>query len=54
MHEPQQPKPLAELADEIAELCAHIDAASCRLMDLILEFDERGGCDQDGARSYVE
>jgi hypothetical protein len=34
---------LATLADEIAELAAHIDAATWRLLELICEFDERGG-----------
>src|SRR5262245_32024913 len=31
------------LGDEIAELCAHLDAATARLLDLIREFDARGG-----------
>ena len=31
------------LGDEIAELSAHLDAASARLLDLIGEFDTRGG-----------
>ena len=31
------------LGDEIAELGAHLDAASARLLDLIREFDARGG-----------
>jgi hypothetical protein len=31
------------LGDEIAELSAHLDAASARLLDLIREFDARGG-----------
>jgi 5-methylcytosine-specific restriction endonuclease McrA len=30
------------LGDEIAELCAHLDAAAARLLDLIREFDARG------------
>jgi hypothetical protein len=34
---------LDRLADEIAELSAHLDAATARLLDLIREFDERGG-----------
>src|SRR5437870_943260 len=33
---------LDRLGDEIAELSAHLDAASARLLDLIREFDERG------------
>ncbi|HEX6213026.1 MAG TPA: DUF222 domain-containing protein [Methylomirabilota bacterium] len=38
--------PLSELdrlGDEIAELSAHLDAATARLLDLIREFDARGG-----------
>ena len=38
--------PVAELdrlGDEIAELSAHLEAASARLLDLIREFDVRGG-----------
>jgi hypothetical protein len=31
------------LGDEIAELAAHLDAATGRLLDLIREFDVRGG-----------
>src|SRR5947208_1927611 len=31
------------LGDEIAELSAHLDAATARLLDLIREFDGRGG-----------
>jgi hypothetical protein len=34
---------LDQLGDEIAELSAHLDAATARLLDLIREFDERGG-----------
>src|SRR5207253_860172 len=34
---------LERLGDEIAELSAHLDAATARLLDLIREFDERGG-----------
>jgi hypothetical protein len=34
---------LDQLGDEIAELSAHLDAATARLLDLILEFDARGG-----------
>ena len=40
------PEPIVELerlGDEIAELSAHLDAASARLLDLIREFDARGG-----------
>jgi hypothetical protein len=34
---------LARLGDEIAELSAHLTAATARLLDLIREFDARGG-----------
>ncbi|MBI3825956.1 MAG: hypothetical protein HY294_08170, partial [Candidatus Rokubacteria bacterium] len=34
---------LDRLGDEIAELSAHLDAASARLLDLIRDFDARGG-----------
>ena len=36
---------LERLGDQIAELSAHLDAATARLLDLIREFDERGGWD---------
>ena len=45
LHDPI-PGPDAELerlGDEIAELSAHLDAATARLLDLIREFDARGG-----------
>jgi len=34
---------LDRLGDEIAELAAHLTAATARLLDLIREFDARGG-----------
>ena len=34
---------LNRLGDEIAELSAHLDAATARLLDLIREFDRREG-----------
>src|SRR5881397_3196230 len=34
---------LDQLGDEIAELSAHLDAATARLLDLIRDFDARGG-----------
>ena len=40
------PEPIAamdRLGDAIAELSAHLDAATARLLDLIREFDARGG-----------
>ena len=36
-------RPLDQLGDEIAELSAHLDAATARLLDLIREFDIRQG-----------
>ena len=49
IHSPDIPvtlEPAAELdrlGDEIAELSAHVEAATARLLDLIREFDARGG-----------
>jgi hypothetical protein len=42
-HPPDQTSPpdLDQLGDEIAELSAHLDAATARLLDLIREFDAR-------------
>src|SRR2546426_11970992 len=34
---------LDRIGDEIAELSAHLDASTARLLDLIREFDARGG-----------
>ncbi len=44
---------LDRLGDEIAELSAHLDAATARLLDLIREFDARGGW-ANGCRSCAE
>src|SRR5437870_13426150 len=35
--------PLDSLGNEIAELSAHLDAATAHLLDLIREFDSRAG-----------
>ena len=43
---------LDRLGDEIAELAAHLDAATAHLLDLIREFDARGGWN-NGFRSCV-
>jgi hypothetical protein len=43
---------LDRLGDEIAELSVHLDAATARLLDLIREFDARGGW-SNGFRSYA-
>jgi len=51
---PQGPDPaLRRLGDEIAELAAHLDAASARLLDLIRRFDAEGGWNT-GFRSCAE
>ncbi len=47
------PRDLDRLGDEIAELSAHVDAATARLLDLIREFDARGGWG-NGFRSCAE
>ena len=44
---------LDRLGDEIAELAVHLDAATARLLDLIREFDARGGWN-NGFRSCAE
>src|SRR3972149_329326 len=40
---PRRDEQLDRLGDEIAELSAHLDAATARLLELIREFDARGG-----------
>jgi hypothetical protein len=44
---------LAGLGDQIAELAAHLNAATAHLLDLIREFDARGGWN-NGFRSCAE
>src|SRR5437660_10293075 len=44
---------LERLGDEIAELSAHLDAATARLLELIREFDTRAGWNT-GFRSCAE
>src|SRR5258708_8358678 len=44
---------LDRLGDQIAELSAHVDAATARLLALIREFDDRGGWNT-GFRSCAE
>jgi len=44
---------LGRLGDEIAELSAHLDAATARLLDLIRDFDAQGGWG-NGFRSCAE
>jgi len=43
VHTPAPVAALERLGDEIAELSAHLDAATARLLDLIRDFDARGG-----------
>jgi hypothetical protein len=50
---PQREFELQRLGDEIAELAAHLDAAGARLLDLIRDFDARGGWG-NGFRSCAE
>jgi hypothetical protein len=45
---------LDRLGDQIAELSAHLDAATARLLDLVREFDARGGWAAQGCRSCAE
>jgi hypothetical protein len=40
---PEHIAELERLGDRIAELSAHLDAATASLLDLIREFDQRGG-----------
>src|SRR5256714_4280258 len=47
------PSELDQLGDEIAELSAHLDAATARLLELIREFDARAGWNT-GFRSCAE
>jgi hypothetical protein len=44
---------LKQLGDEIAELAAHLTAATARLLELIRDFDARGGWG-NGFRSCAE
>jgi hypothetical protein len=50
---PPRVRELDRLGDEIAELSAHLDAATARLLALIREFDARGGWN-NGFRSCAE
>jgi hypothetical protein len=40
---PERELELKRLGDEIAELAAHLDAATARLLELIRKFDAEGG-----------
>src|SRR5690348_2618286 len=50
---PPNVQELERLGDEIAELSAHLDAATARLLALIRDFDARGGWNT-GFRSCAE
>ena len=53
LHVVATPEPIAELdrlGEEIAELAVNLDAATARLLELIREFDARGGWNH-GCRS---
>jgi hypothetical protein len=53
---PEPPPSVVELdrlGDEVAELATHLDAATARLLDLIRDFDARGGRN-NGFRSCAE
>ena len=43
--------PIDELDERILDLCTHINAATCELLVMIREFDERGGCLKWGLES---
>ena len=55
---PTTPRPeiaeLQRLGDDIAELSAHIEVATARLLDMIREFDARAGWGEAGAKSCAE
>jgi 5-methylcytosine-specific restriction endonuclease McrA len=53
LESPPRVQELERLGDEIAELSAHLDAATARLLALIREFDARGGWNT-GFRSCAE
>jgi hypothetical protein len=53
LESPPRVRELERLGDEIAELSAHLDAATARLLALIREFDARGGWNT-GFRSCAE
>ena len=42
-HESPEIEELRQLGDRIATLAAHIEVATARLLEMIREFDERGG-----------
>src|ERR671922_2534098 len=50
---PERELELERLGNQIAELAAHVDAATARLLDLIRKFDAEGGWG-NGFRSCAE
>jgi hypothetical protein len=40
-----------QLADQISELAGHLNASTCRFLELVAEFDARGGWSDWGAKS---
>jgi hypothetical protein len=46
--------PLARLEEEIEALAAHINAGTCRWLELIAEWDQRGGWHDTGCRTCAE
>jgi hypothetical protein len=47
----QGERPLESLEQELCELAAHIAIATCRWLELVAEFDERGGWAEWGVKS---
>jgi hypothetical protein len=45
------PPDLDQLENDITELAAHLSAATCRLLEMIREFDQRGGWHGVGIKS---
>src|SRR5919199_2132453 len=48
------PRPLEALEREITELASHINAAMCRWLELVAEYDEREGWAHWGCRSCAD
>ncbi len=49
--EASEERPIESLEREICELAAHIAVATCRWLELVAEFDERGGWAEWGVKS---
>lgn len=54
IHDAPRTTPAECLGHEIAALCSYIHAATCRLLELICEFDEQRYWEAQGFRSCVE